>query len=228
MSKILAFLRKYRHAWILSYGLVYITWFSYLEKQITPATGYHIMHTAMDDAIPFCEYFIIPYFLWFLYIATGIFFFLFKNKEDFYRVCGFLFSGMTLSLVICSFYPNGTDFRPLIDPDKNIFTRMVAWLYSVDTCTNVFPSIHAYNSIAMHIAIWKSKDLEQMKYGRQLKYASLILAILICMATLCLKQHSILDVCGAIILASIVYGFVYGYPVFEREPDRETERVRVR
>ena len=52
------FIRKYRHAWILSYGLIYITWFMYLER--TVRTQYHVMHVALDDYIPFNEYFIIP------------------------------------------------------------------------------------------------------------------------------------------------------------------------
>ena len=34
MDKIKKFIQRYRHAWILSYALIYITWFSYLEKTI--------------------------------------------------------------------------------------------------------------------------------------------------------------------------------------------------
>ena len=49
---------------------------------------------------------------------------------------------MTISLIICTFFHNGTDFRPVIDPGKNIFSGMVAALYQTDTPTNVFPSIH--------------------------------------------------------------------------------------
>ncbi len=223
MKRIFNLIKKYRHAWILSYMLVYMAWFRSLEQGVTVQTGYHIMHTRLDDMIPFCEYFVVPYFLWFAYIFCGGLFFLLKNKDDFYRVCAFLFSGMTIALLICSFYPNGTDFRPAVDAGKNIFTRLVAWLYRTDTCTNVFPSIHCYNSIGMHIAISRSREIERLRYGRQLKAASFILAVLICLATLFLKQHSVLDVAGAIILASIVYGFVYGYPAFAK--DAETLRI---
>ena len=74
------FIRKYRHAWILSYGLIYITWFMYLER--TVRTQYHVMHVALDDYIPFNEYFIIPYLLWFAYVGVTIAYFFFTSKEE--------------------------------------------------------------------------------------------------------------------------------------------------
>lgn len=51
---------------------------------------------AIDDSIPFIEYFVIPYFLWFGYVAAAVAYFFFKNKHDFYRLCGFLAAGMTI------------------------------------------------------------------------------------------------------------------------------------
>ena len=57
--------------------------------------------------------------MWFLYVAGAILYFLLTSKEDFYRICTFLFSGMTISLIICTFFRNGTDFRPALDPGKN-------------------------------------------------------------------------------------------------------------
>ena len=111
---------------VLSYAFIYIPWFCYLEKTVT--RNYHVMHVALDDFIPFNEYFIVPYMMWFLYVAGTILYFLFTNREDYYRICIFLFSGMTISLIICTFFRNGTDFRPVLEPGKNIFTTMVAAL----------------------------------------------------------------------------------------------------
>ena len=225
MNKLKQFIMRYRHAWILSYAFIYIIWFGYLEKTINYHVRFHIMHAALDDKIPFCEYFIIPYMLWFVYVAAAVLYFMFVNKDDYYRLCAFLFSGMTISLIICSVFPNGTDFRPLIDPGKNIFTRIVAWLYRTDTCTNVFPSIHCYNSIGVAIAILRSRDITASKHGLLVKHASTILAVLICMSTMALKQHSVYDVAGAMILASIVFEFTYGYPLLHRVPqERRAQR----
>ena len=166
------------------------------------------MHVALDDYIPFCEYFVIPYLVWFLYVGGAIVFFLFKSKEDYYRLCTFLFSGMTVSLIICTFFRNGTDFRPLVDPNKNICSAIVSALYRTDTCTNVFPSIHVYNSIGVHIAIMKS---ELLRKHRLIRVGSGILMTSICLATVFLKQHSVIDGVGSLAMAYVVYWIVYGY-----------------
>ena len=97
-------LKRYSHIWILSYAFIYLPWFSYLEKTVT--RDYYVIHTALDDLIPFSEYFIVPYLLWFVYVAGTILFFFFKNKQTYYRLCIYLFTGMTLSLVICTIFPN--------------------------------------------------------------------------------------------------------------------------
>ncbi|WP_077610437.1 phosphatase PAP2 family protein [Clostridium sp. Marseille-P2415] len=195
---------RYRHVWILSYAFIYIPWFIYLEKTVT--NHYHIMHVAIDDYIPFNEYFIIPYLLWFAYVTAAIGYFFFANVKDYYKLCTMLFTGMTISLVICTVFPNGTDFRPVIDPDKNICSAIVAFLYSTDTCTNVFPSIHVYNSMCVHIAVSHSKRLK--KY-RLLQTGSFLLMLSISLATVFLKQHSAFDGLGSLVMAYIMYQFVY-------------------
>ena len=211
------FFKKYGHLWILSYGFIYLPWFFHLEKTITK--HYHIMHSKLDDLIPFNEFFIIPYLLWFVYVAAAIVWFFFTNREDYYRLCAFLFTGMTLSLLICTLFPNGTDLRPVVDPEKNICSYLVALLHKADTCTNVFPSIHVYNSIGTHIAIMKS---ERLRSHRVIRSASFVLMISICMATVFLKQHSVLDVMGALLLAAAVYPFAYsGSTQSERKTEPE-------
>ena len=204
------FLLKYKHAWVLLYGFIYLPWFSYLERTITK--NYHIMHVTMDDYIPFNEFFIIPYLLWFLYVGGAILYFFFTDKKSYYRLCAFLFIGMTISLIICTVFPNGTAFRPAINPEKNIFSWMVFHLYRTDTCTNVFPSIHVFNSIGVHLAVMHSEKLG----GNQLiRTGSFILMVLICLSTVFLKQHSVLDGFGSITMAyflySAIYSKAYGY-----------------
>lgn len=200
MKNIKTFLSKYKHACCCVTASFIFHGSGYLEKTVT--RHYHVMHVALDDFIPFNEYFIIPYMMWFLYVAGTIVFFLFRNKEDYYRICTFLFSGMTISLIICTFFHNGTDFRPAIDPGKNIFSGMVAALYQTDTPTNVFPSIHVYNSIGTHIAIMKSESLKKYPWVRA---GSAILMVSICLSTVFLKQHSVIDMVGAAIMAYVIY-----------------------
>ena len=62
-NKLIELFNRYKHVWILSYFIIYLTWFGYLERTVT--THYHLIHLPIDDYIPFCEYFVIPYIMWF-------------------------------------------------------------------------------------------------------------------------------------------------------------------
>ena len=72
--KVKDFLKKYNHAWVFLYAFIYMPWFTYLEKTVT--THFYEIHSKIDDYIPFIEYFIVPYLLWFVFITVcGLYFF---------------------------------------------------------------------------------------------------------------------------------------------------------
>lgn len=198
------FYKKYKHLWWQVYWLLYLPWFAYLEKTVTKQ--FHIVHMAVDDYIPFCEYFIIPYLLWFAYIALGIGYFALKNKQEYYNLCKILFFGMTVFLMVSTIYPNGHFLRPATFARDNIFVDMVQMLYAADTSTNLFPSIHVYNSIALNAVIWHCDDFKQNRFVR---YGSNTLMIFIILATMFLKQHSVFDVITGILLAAFTIRMVY-------------------
>lgn len=198
------FYNKYKHVIpLIIYGIIYLTWFAHLERTIEQ---YKIIHVSLDDYIPFCEVFVIPYLLWFVYMAAGVIYFFFKDKDDYFRLCTFLFTGMTVFLLVSTLWPNGQDLRPSAMPRNNVFTKLVAFLYSADTPTNLWPSIHVYNSLGCHFAITKSRHFENKK---GIKFASLILCASIIMSTMLIKQHSVFDVTTAFIMATIMYLIVY-------------------
>lgn len=200
----LGFHEKYKHLYILSYFFIYLIWFQYVEETVT--THFHVVHVAVDDYIPFCEYFIIPYLLWFAYVAWGIIHTARHNKQDYYRLCAFLFTGMTVFLMISTFYPNGHYLRPQYFAHHNVFTSLCEWLWAADTPTNLFPSIHVYNSIAVHLAVTQSSDL---KHSKTVRFLSFTLMVSIILATMFLKQHSAFDVITAFLLAYVMYCIIY-------------------
>lgn len=222
MKRLTELFRKYRHAWVFLYSFIYLSWYMYLERTIV--TEYHIMYTKIDDWIPFNEFFIIPYFIWFLYVAFMLMFLFFKDVDEFYRFGLYLALGMSISLFICQIFPNGTNLRPTnLDHNKNIFTHLVAFIYKTDTPTNVFPSIHVFNSIATHVAIVRSKFFYN---NMKVKVVSFIIMISICLSTLFLKQHSFLDVVGATILSYVIYQLIYAkIPLPVGHSDREDIRI---
>ena len=212
-------LKKYNHAIAILYLPFYLLCFFALEQRNT--TDYFVVESALDQYIPFCEWFVIPYFLWFAYIAVTLAFFFFSNKQDFVRLCIFLFTGMTICLVIYYIWPNGQNLRPDLSTlgRENIFTRMLAGLYSTDTHTNVCPSIHTFNSVGACIAIYKSNDLKNKKW---IRIGALVLTVSICLSTMFLKQHSALDVFWALVLSVPMYLLAY-LPKLERIPQRFRE-----
>ena len=80
-------------------------------------------------------------------------------------------------------------------------------IYSADTSTNVCPSIHVFNSIGIHIAIRNSQALRPKKW---LQIGSFLLMVSICLSTVFLKQHSVVDGAGSAIMAYALYYTIYG------------------
>ena len=208
MKKITDFLRKYRHAWVFLYSFIYLPWYMYLER--TVVSDYHIMHTWVDDLIPF----------------NVLIFFFFKDVDEFYRFGLYLALGMSISLFICQIFPNGTNLRPMnLNPNKNIFTQLVAFIYRSDTPTNVFPSIHVFNSIATHVAVVRSRFFYN---NMKVKVISFVIMISICLSTLFLKQHSFLDVVGATILSYVIYQLIYAKIPLPINRKRKYKDIKVR
>lgn len=196
---------KYRHGIpAVIYFIIYLTWFGYLEKTVTK--HYEVIHMKIDNYIPFCEVFVVPYLLWFAYVAVVMLYLLFKHKDDFIKCCTFLFTGMTIFLIISTFWPNGHHLRPFTMPRDNIFTQMITSLYHTDTSTNLWPSIHVYNSIGAHLAIINCKTL---KKNKMITVSSLILCVSIILSTVLIKQHSMFDVITAVILGAVMWIVVY-------------------
>lgn len=197
-------LKKYNHASVFLYSLIYMPWFMYLEKHVTK--DYFLIHSPLDDYIPFVEFFVIPYLLWFLFITVGSFYLFFTDKKGFLKMAAFLIIGMTVFLVICTVYPNGLNLRPTVFPRENVFVDLVRYVYSVDTPTNVLPSMHVFNSIGLCIGLTRT---EQFKNRPGIRLGIQIFTLSIVLSTVFLKQHSVTDVIAGLVLSGVLYQFIY-------------------
>ena len=200
---------------IAVFFIVYMITFSYIEDR---DVHHYIIHTTIDDQIPFCEYFIVPYLLWFLFVAVTVFYFMFFNKnqwKEYYQLIITLGTGMTLFLIISLVFPNGQDLRPVLTGDS-IFIKAVQMIYHTDTPTNVLPSIHVFNSLSCCCAILKN----QRKYKKSTDTACVVLTILIIMSTMFLKQHSVVDVVLAALMYTGCYRIIYGNELWSQNAFR--------
>lgn len=190
---------------MLLYGIFYQAAFFWLEKRDVRV---HLITSELDEEIPFCEYFIIPYFLWFVYIAvTTIYFVCFsKDYEESKRYVLSFCAGMTVFLVVSFLYPNGQDLRPQLGRGGSVFTEAVRFLYRIDTPTNILPSMHVYVTVANSIALYRQETIRRRK---GLVAGIWVLSISIILSTLFLKQHCVLDVVSALGLNVVCYRLVY-------------------
>lgn len=197
-------LNKYRYALILPiYTVVYLCFFALIEKIVT--NNYYVIHTKLDDMIPFCEYFVVFYYAWFLYMIGG-FFVVALDKSACMKFSLFMMIGMTLFIVVSFVFPNGQDIRATVFPRDNFFTDLVKGMYAIDTPTNVLPSIHVYNSIGAHLALRECRFVKDKPIAKFISFATCVLIIL---STMFIKQHSVVDVISGIVLAGIVYLIVF-------------------
>lgn len=205
-----------RYLFLQAYWLIYLPWFMYLENTVT--THFHVIHMELDDVIPFVSVFCIPYFLWFGYVAVAFCYTYLHDKQEYLRSCAFLFTGMTVFLIVSTVYPNGHYMRSNVVLGSGIFDQMVRWLWSTDTATNLFPSIHVFNSIGAHIALTRC---EQLRDNKPVRYGSFTLMCSIILATVFIKQHSVFDVMTALLMALVLYPLAYG-----KAPENALERLR--
>ncbi len=205
-----------RVAVILGFCIFYLSSFTWLEHR--HVSGIHITACAWDYKIPFLEIFIVPYLLWFGYIAVTVVYFLFHEEENFDAFAQTLAFGMTIFLIVSAIYPNGLNLRPITFERDNVFIKLVQFIYRNDTPTNVLPSIHVYNSLAAFMAIKRSR-LVQKKKGWA--WGAGILTILIILATVFLKQHSMFDGGCALALYIVADKLCYGV-----NPETEHGKIR--
>ena len=212
MSYMRIFYRKYKHLFPLAVFLIfYLTVFVYVENR--PAYHMHLLASRFDHLIPFCELFVVPYIMWFFYITFGVLFFgiVEKDRDQYYQLSTNLMIGMALFLLISLIWPNGHTLRPAVLPRDNVFTRLVIMIYSSDTSTNVFPSIHVFNTIAMHTAVRHSTTLKKHPWAVRI---SGIIAVSIVLSTMFIKQHTVIDVVGAMGLNLVTWYVLYRQPQF--------------
>lgn len=203
---------------MVCYTVFHFAFFLILEEVINSKTA-TVIHCAIDDYIPFCEYFIVPYLLWFLYIPLVLFSLLFKDRESFWKMTTMMFGGNIICLIFYAIFPNTVETKYMVE-ETNIFAALVNILYANDTPTNVCPSMHVLDTLAAHIALCRSVLTKKFPF---IKIGSFIFLMLICIATVTLKQHSIIDVFAAFGLMFVMVKIAYRdeVPVKNRLQNKE-------
>lgn len=209
------FLKKNRYYLYLLYIPIYLIAFFVTEHFINGENGYWVSYLPIDDKIPFVDWFVIFYVMWYpLLIGVGLIL-LIKDKKAYERYFLMIAIGFSASIAFFWILPNGQDLRLEQFPRENIFTDIISALWASDTNTNVLPSGHTYGSLCAMIAIIDSDKVK----NRWLVIGVSVLSLLICASTCLIKQHSILDAIASIAMLVPLYITIYWNRIFSRKAD---------
>lgn len=192
--------KEFRHIKLILFWPLFGIAFVIAERFFS-ADSYTVIHCAWDDRIPFSEIFILPYVFWYFYLVGMHLFTFLYDTEAFSKMVKFFIFNFTAAMLICFLFPNCQQLRPDVFPRDNILTDLVKLLYQVDTSTNVFPSMHVMGSLAVVFTAFHCKVI----HSKRIKAGFVIVSLLICISTVFLKQHSLLDVLGALPICGIGY-----------------------
>ncbi len=197
---------------------LFIPWYIgsfFLMEHLVPSTSdYWVSYCRLDDLIPFCEVFVVPYCLWYPFLLICGLGLMFRDVPGMKRYVWFMVVGFGLSMLFCVLFPNGQDLRPDPLPRDNVFTRLLQGVYAADTNTNVLPSMHIVGCVAGCVGVWRCAAL------RRWRAPVLIAALLISASTVLVKQHSILDIFAGVALCVPLWFLFYF-----RKPKKDAKKA---
>lgn len=195
---------EFRH---LLYLLGWVGYFIlyFVTENLIPHENCYPVHCALDDMIPFCEYFVIPYVGWYLLIVISLIYFALYNPDNFKNMMKFIIVTQVTAMAIYILFPNRQDLRPDVFVRENFFTEIVKMLYAFDTSTNVCPSLHVAYSVGI-ASTW----LKEKSASRLCKILITIFCFLVCISVAFVKQHSVVDIFAAIPVCLLAEWIAFG------------------
>ena len=193
---------EYRHLLLLlgwvGYFILYL-----LTENLIPAENCYPVHCALDDYVPFCEWFIIPYVSWYFLIIGSLAYFLFYSVDSFKKLQTYIIITQIIAMAVYIIFPTRQDLRPTV-MYANPLTWIVNLIYSVDTNTGVCPSLHVGYSLGIASTWLREKSVP--------KWLRVLIAVwcgVICISVAFVKQHSVVDIFAAIPMCMFAEWFVF-------------------
>ena len=194
---------QYRHLYLLLGWVGYFILYFLTESRI-PAEICHVIHSPLDDRIPFHEGFVIFYVGWYGLIVGSLLYFLLYNVQSFKNLQTYLIITQLLAVIIYIVYPSRQELRPEVFPRENILTRIMECIYRLDTNTGVLPSFHVACSVGI-ASTW----LREKSVKTPVRILLTLFCLGVCLSVVFVKQHSVLDILAAIPVCLVAEWFVF-------------------
>lgn len=197
---------RYRHLLLLLYWIGYLLSFILIER-ICPPAQHHIVHCALDDLIPFCEWFLLPYMSWHVSLLLMSLYTLAYDIDAFKRFTGYLILTTSIAVAVYIIWPSQQLLRPDLTAlgRDNLLIRLVGLVYTVDTNTNVCPSLHCIGGFAI---LFAARSTPRFRTRGWTVFFT-VFALLVCASTVFMKQHSIIDFFAALPVSALGYYLFY-------------------
>ncbi len=194
---------QFSHLKLLGGWIVYFVLY-FLTENLIPAEKCYSVHCVLDDIIPFCEAFVVPYVFWYALIVFSLGYFALYRVESFKNLQKYIIVTQLVAMVIYIVFPTKQELRPEVLPRDNLFTDMIGILYSADTNTGVCPSLHVAYSLGI-ASVWvRYRDAHWLWKG-----FVVVAALVICLSTMFIKQHSAVDFFAALPVCALAEWLVH-------------------
>lgn len=195
MKRLSSYVREHKYTlFLLVFWPIQLTWYQSM-RIFSADMDVVLFQSPLDACIPFCEWFVIPYVMWYPFIALITFLSLRSGRKAFWQTQAFVVGCLWLPMIFITLVPNGIPYS--LQPDfaalgrSNLLIDTVKLIYAGDyPPRNCMPSMHVSLSLGLFFAVMKNKGL---KGKWALKLAVFVIAVLISLSTVFIKQHSVLD-----------------------------------
>lgn len=195
---------RFSHILLLSNWIIYLALY-FITENLIPPEKCHVIHCALDDMIPFNEYFAIFYCLWYALLVVSLLYFFLYDIQSFKRLEIHITITQLIAMAVYIIYPSIQLLRPEVMPRDNFFCRLMAFIYDFDTPTGVCPSLHVAYSVGI-ASTW-------LRYKKSPKWWNAVVVFLVIMISISItfvKQHSAVDILAAIPVVLIAEYLLYG------------------
>ena len=186
---------KLLFGWVGYFALYFLT------ENLIPIEKCRAIHCGLDDIIPFCEWFLLPYVFWYGLIIFSLGYFALYNVDSFKKLQTYIIITQIVAMTIYIIYPTCQNLRPEEFSRDNFLTDCIGYIYAFDTNTGVCPSLHCAHSFGI-ASVW----LKEREISPIWKVLIVIAVILICF-----RQCSLSNTQHWISLRHFLYVFLLRY-----------------
>ncbi len=153
----------------------------------------HVLATALDRALPFIPVFAVPYLLFLIVLPVALLAGL-RGRHDITRVAVALIMVFVVSDIVFFVYPT---YAPRPARVNGLASGLLRWIYRHDAPLNDFPSEHVASAyiFAQYMSGWRGF----------VRVAGLVLAALTTVATVLIRQHTLLGATGGLVLGALAW-----------------------